>query len=168
MTLIVNNIIFENTLSGNSANITNLSANTITSGGTNLSTLFSPISQSATTQYGSFGVTVDGSGGVVTTGNKGYVTIPYSGTIYGWDIIGNVSGSCIIDVYKSTLELFPPTSANTITGNQKPTLTNQIINRNDSLTGWTTTISTNDIISFTILSATTLTRITLIIKTIKN
>jgi hypothetical protein len=118
--------------------------------------------------YGAFGLTIDGSGLPITTGQKGYVTIPYSATIYGWDLIGNISGSCVIDLWKTTLSSFPPTSINTITGNQKPTLNNQMVNRNDSLTGWTTSINANDILAFTVLSASTLSRVNLTIKTIKN
>jgi hypothetical protein len=118
--------------------------------------------------YGAFGLTIDGGGSLITTGLKGYVTIPYSATIYGWDIIGNTSGTCIIDLWKTTLSSFPPTSANTIAVSQKPTLSNQMINRNDTLTGWTTSINANDILAFTVLSASTVSRVNLTIKTIKN
>lgn len=119
--------------------------------------------------YSAFGITIDGSGVPITSGNKGYVTIPYPATIYGWDIIGNTTGNCYVELWKTNLSSFPPTSANTITGNQPPILTNQIINRNDSLTGWTTTsINNNDIIAFIVKSATTISRVTLTIKTIKN
>jgi hypothetical protein len=66
------------------------------------------------------------------------------------------------------LSSFPPTSANTITGSQMPTLSNQMINRNDALTGWTTSINANDILAFTVLTASTVSRVNLTIKTIKN
>ena len=118
--------------------------------------------------YSSFGLTIDGAGLPITTGHKGYVTIPYSATIYGWDLIGNTTGTCVVDLWKTTIGSFPPTSANTITGSQTPTLSNQMINRNDSLTGWTTTtINVNDILAFTVLTASTVSRVNLTIKTIK-
>src|SRR3990172_11151870 len=34
---------------------------------------------------GVFGITIDGQGGVISTGLKGKITIPYSGTITGWE-----------------------------------------------------------------------------------
>jgi len=118
--------------------------------------------------YGAFGLSIDNGSMPITIGQKGYITIPYSATIYGWDLIGNTSGTCVIDLWKTTLSSFPPTSANTITGSQMPTLSNQMINRNDALTGWTTSINANDILAFTVLTASTVSRVNLTIKTIKN
>jgi hypothetical protein len=113
---------------------------------------------------GSFGLTVDGAGSVITSGIKGYAVMPYNATITGWDIIGDVSGSCSVDVWKNTTV---PTSANTITGSEIPTLTNQQINSDNNLTTWSTGILINDIIAFNVISASTVSRINLIIKVIK-
>jgi len=113
---------------------------------------------------GSFGLTVDGAGSVITSGIKGYAVMPYNATITGWDIIGDVSGSCSVDIWKNTTV---PTSANTITGSEIPTLTNQQINSDNNLTTWSTGILINDIIAFNVISASTVSRINLIIKVIK-
>jgi hypothetical protein len=113
---------------------------------------------------GSFGITIDGAGSVITTGVKGYAVIPYNATITGYDIIGNTSGSCAVDIWKSTSV---PTSANTITGSEIPSLTNQQLNSDNSLTTWTTGIFINDIIAFNVISASTVSRINLIVKVIK-
>jgi hypothetical protein len=108
---------------------------------------------------GSFGITIDGAGTVITTGNKGYITIPYSGTITGWQIIANASGNCVIDVWKAAGTI--PTVANTITGTEKPTLTAQQINSDLTLTTWTTAVTAGDIIGFNVDSAGTITRVNL-------
>ena len=109
---------------------------------------------------GSFGITIDGAGSVITTGVKGYLTIPYAGTITGWQIIANATGSCVVDVWK-TASGAVPTVANTITGTEKPTLTSQQINTDLALTSWTTTVAQNDVVAFNVDSATTVSRVNL-------
>jgi len=145
-------------------------------GDTMTGTLFVP-TLSATTIYGdgsnitgmtgTFGITVDGSGSVLTNGVKGFVVMPYNATIIGWDIIGNTTGDCMVDVWKSTGPSIP-TIVNTITGTEKPRLNSQQINSDNTLTSWSTSLFTNDVVAFNVVSATTVSRINLIIKVIKN
>jgi hypothetical protein len=127
----------------------------------------SSISNSGATA-GSIGITIDGGGVTPSTGQKGgFITIPYSGTITGWDIFGNVSGSCVVDVWKCTYASFPPTIANTITASSKPTLTSSQKNTSSILTGWTTAVTEGDIFAFNLDSASTLTNINVILKITK-
>jgi hypothetical protein len=100
------------------------------------------------------GVTIDGSGGTITSGIKGYVQIPYACTINSWRIIATVSGSTVIDVWKTASPTIP-TVANTITGTAKPTLSVAQTSASSTLTGWTTAIAANDILAFNVDSATT-------------
>ncbi len=116
---------------------------------------------------GSFGITVDGNGGVISTGVKGYLTIPYNATITGWDIFGDQSGSCVIDIWKDSYGNFPPTVADTITGTEKPTLSSQQKNQDNNLTTWTTGLSAGDVLAFNVSSATTVTRVNLHVKVTK-
>ena len=125
---------------------------------------------SATTYYGisntgSFGITIDGGGNVITTGVKGYVEIPYNCTINSWTLTSDVSGSCVIDVWKDSYVNYPPTD--TIAGSEKPTLSSAIKNQDDNLTGWTTSVTAGDIIGFNVESASTVTRVNLSIKVTK-
>jgi hypothetical protein len=113
---------------------------------------------------GAFGLTIDGSGNVISTGFKQYLISPYDCNIYGWDIIGDVTGDIVIDVWKSNSV---PTSLDSITGTEKPTLSSQQINSNSALTTWTTLVNTGDILAFNVDSVVDLTKITLIIKNIK-
>ena len=116
---------------------------------------------------GSFGVTIDGGGSVIATGVMGYVTIPYNCTITGWDIFADQTGSCVIDLWKDVYSNFAPTIADTITGTEKPTLTSQQKNQDNSLSSWTTTVTAGDVIAFNVESAVTVTRINVIIKVTK-
>lgn len=116
------------------------------------------------TRIGSFGITIDGGGQTPTNGVKGYVTIPYDAVITGWDVIGNTTGNCVIDIWKSNSF---PTPSDSITGTEKPRLNTQQINRDDNLTTWNTIINKNNIIAFNLESSSVLTKINLIIKLIK-
>ena len=158
------------TLLGSDVRVDNLSANVgdfvaIDTNGKLVATA-SPSSPAGAAQ-GSFGITIDGGGSAITTGVKGYVEIPYDGTITGWTILGDVSGSCVIDVWKDTYANFPPTVADTIAGSEKPTLSSAIKNEDLTLTTWTTSVTTGDIIGFNVDSASTVTRVTLSIKITK-
>jgi len=120
------------------------------------------------TAAGSFGITVDGGGSVIPTGLRGFVVIPYSGTITEWTIIADQSGSSVVDIWKSTYAGAPPTIANTITGSALPTLTTSQKAQSSTLTGWTTSVTTGDVIGFNVNSASTITRLNLSIKITKS
>jgi len=102
---------------------------------------------------GSFGAVADAS----VTGVVGYITIPYNGTITGWQVIGDISGNCVFDVWKTSAGIIP-TVANTITGTEKPTLTAQQINSDLALTTWTTAVTAGDIVAINLDSASTLSK----------
>jgi hypothetical protein len=91
---------------------------------------------------GSFGAVADAS----TTGLIGYITIPYNGTITGWQVIGNVAGTCKFDVWKTASGTIP-TLADTIRGSEPPLLSSQQINSNLALTTWTTSVTAGDIVA---------------------
>jgi hypothetical protein len=98
---------------------------------------------------GSFGMTVDGGGALLTSGNIGYITMPYSGTITGWQVIGNVSGTCVFDVWKTASGIIP-TMSNSIVGTEKPNLLAQQINSDLTLTTWTTAVLVGDIVGISL------------------
>ena len=116
---------------------------------------------------GSCGITIDGQGGVISTGLKGFIQIPYSGTITGWHLFADVSGSIVIDIWKDIEANFPPTVADTIAGTEKPTLSSQQTSSDDDLTTWTKDVTAGDIIAFNVDSASTITRCTLTINILK-
>lgn len=97
---------------------------------------------------------VPGGGTVVATGVVQYVQVPYTGTITGFAIIGDQSGSIVVDVWKTNASA--PTVANTITASAKPTLSSSQYINSTTLTGWTTSVAANDVFGFHVDSATTL------------
>lgn len=112
---------------------------------------------------GSFGLTVDGGGSVITTGVKGYITIPYDMTITGWTIFADQAGSAVVDVWKDTYTNFPPDVTDTIAGTEKPTLSSVQKNTDATLTTWITAVTAGDVIAFNVDSATTVTRINVLV-----
>lgn len=117
---------------------------------------------------GSFGITIDGGGSAITTGDKGNIVVPYDCEIVGWTILGDVTGSIVVDLWKDTYANYPPTVADTITGTEKPTLSSAIKNQDNTLTSWTTSVSAGDIIKFNVDSASTVQRVNIVINVIKN
>ena len=107
------------------------------------------------------GITVDGSWTVLTTWIKWYKRIPFSGVITGWTILGDVSGSIVMNVRKSNYASWP-TMAN-IAWTEKPTLSSAIKNQDVSLGTWTTDISEGDILEYSIESVATIKRVHLFI-----
>jgi len=116
----------------------------------------------------SFGITIDGAGSIITTGVQGDIVIPYSMTISSWTLIADQVGSIVIDVWKDTYANYPATQSDTITGSAKPTLSSVIKNQSSTLTGWTTTINSGDIIRFNVDSVSTITKATLVIQGTQN
>jgi len=107
---------------------------------------------------------IDGGGSAITTGVKGDIMIPYSCTVQSWDIAADVSGSIVVDVWKDTYANFPPTVADTVTGSEKPTLSSAQKNQDTSLSSWTTAFTKGDWLRFNVDSATTVTRVTVVIR----
>jgi hypothetical protein len=119
------------------------------------------------TSKGSFGVTFNGIGGVVSVGKTDWICIPYNCIITGWEIYGDITGSCVIDMWKDTYANFPPTVGDQITNGEKPTLSSAVKNRNLSLTTFSTSITAGDCIMFYVESCSFLTKINLIVYTNK-
>lgn len=107
------------------------------------------------------GITIDGGGSAITTGVKGYVEVPYACTIQQATILLDQSGSIVIDVWKDSYANYPPTDADSITASAVPTVSSATKSQDSTLTGWTTSITANDILGFNVDSITTATRATL-------
>jgi len=118
--------------------------------------------------YDNLQIIIDGGGSAITTGVKADLVVPYNCTVIGWDILGNASGSIVVDVWKDTYANFPPTVADTITGTEKPTLSSVAKNQDVALSSWTTTLTRNDILRFNVDSAATVTRVTLSLRIKRN
>jgi hypothetical protein len=112
----------------------------------------------------SFGVAMDGGGSVLTAGVAGYITIPYACTISGWSVQADQSGSVSVDVWKTAAAI--PGSANKISGSAGPSLAGAQLAQSATLTGWTTSVNPNDVVGFSVASASSITRATVIVNCI--
>ena len=110
---------------------------------------------------------IDGGGAAITTGQKGHLEVAFRMTVQGWTIIADQSGSIVVDIWKDTYANFPPTSGDTITGTEKPTLTAQQKNQDLTLTSWTTGLAVGDILAFNVDSVLTVTRVTISIRGVR-
>jgi len=109
------------------------------------------------------GGTFDGNGSVITAGTILYVDCPVSGTITAARLLADQSGSIVIDVWKDTYANYPPTVADTITASAKPTLSAAQKSEDTTLTGWTTSVTAGDVFAFKVDSATTVTRVRVVL-----
>ena len=100
----------------------------------------------ANLKIGSFGVTVDGVSSTIQVGQTGFVTLPYAGTITGWSITTNASGSIQFGVWKAAGAI--PVLADSIVASAPPTLTTAQFVTSTTLTGWTTTFAAGDVFGF--------------------
>ena len=107
---------------------------------------------------------IDGGGSAITAGIKGDIMVPFNCSVLGWDIVADASGSIVVDIWKDTYANYPPTVADTIAGSEKPTLSSATKNNDTSLSSWTTSVAAGDYIGFKVDSATTVTRVHLLVK----
>jgi hypothetical protein len=114
--------------------------------------------------YGSIGCNIDAGAAIISSGHKGYLSVPYDCTILSNTLIANTSGSAILDIRKCAYGDFPTTTS--IIASAPPTLNGQI-STDTTLTGWTTDISTNDILEFKVNSCSLISKLSLILKTSK-
>ena len=105
------------------------------------------------------GITVDGGGSALTTGLKGFYRVPFSGTITGYSLQSDITGSVVFDVWKANDSI--PDNGDSITASVQPTLSSAQYVDSTTLTGWNIDVNAGDVIGFNIDSASTLTRVTL-------
>ena len=95
----------------------------------------------------------------ISTGAKGLKTVPYLGTIIGWKLVSDTATSTVVDLWKSNGTI--PTISDTITGTAKPTLSTTQLATSTTLTGWTTSVSPDDVFLLYVDSNTVATYISL-------
>lgn len=111
---------------------------------------------------GMVGITIDGGGAPPATGSKGYIRIPFGATIIDWMLLADVSGSAQITIKKCNFSGFPTTTS--IVASAQPRLTSAQKATSSTLTGWTTSVTADDIWEFNLDSVTTCNRLTLNVK----
>lgn len=105
----------------------------------------------------------NGGGSALTAIIETDVQIPFDCTITKVTLVGDVSGSAVVDIWKSTFAAFPPVVGGSIVASAKPTLSAAQTYSDSTLTGWTTAISAGDCLRFHLTSASTVGRLVLTI-----
>lgn len=108
----------------------------------------------------SINMLIDGGGSVLTTGIKGDITVPFDCTLVSVSALADQTGSIVVDVWKDTLDNFPPTDADSITGTPI-TIDNAISAEDTDVSGWVTDFLIGDILRFNVDSCTTITRVSI-------
>lgn len=110
---------------------------------------------------------IDGGGSAIATGIKGDFVIPFACTITGIAVLGDQSGSIVIDLWQGTIaEQIAGTivDADSITASDPPTVSSAIGVDDDTLTDWDATVNALQVIRVNVDSCTTMTRCTLVLK----
>jgi len=124
---------------------------------------------------GSIFITLYDGGANLTTGKKDTpVYVPYNGTCTGWEMLAYnssnnlMTASCVVDVISGRFTTLPISTANSIAGTEKPTLTNQSSSFSSSLSTWTS-LTAGDYIQAEIESVSTgVAKITVAVKVTKS
>lgn len=116
-------------------------------------------------EYVTLHAIIDGGGAAITTGVKGDIgPLPFKLQPIEWTLLGDQSGSIVIDIWKDSYANFPPVVGDSVTASAKPTISSAAKAQSSTLTGWTTTWSAGDTLRLNVDSVTTLQRATLAIR----
>lgn len=104
-------------------------------------------------------IVIDGGGSTITTGIKGFIRVPVFSFISSWQVMADQSGSIVVDVLGANSAV---PSASIVGSGNKPTLSSAQYSGVVTPSGWTQTgfFVTNEWIGFNVISATTVTRVT--------
>lgn len=87
---------------------------------------------------------------VIATGDYGKMEVPFACTLSRWTILAEETGDLDVRVDKDVYANYPPTAADSICAAACPSVSNANKGQSSTLTGWTTTISEDDILSFVV------------------
>lgn len=107
---------------------------------------------------------IDGGGLTVTTGVKGDIEVPFACTITSATLLADQTGDIVIDIWKDTFANAPPDNSDSITASAPPTISNGVKSTDSTLSGWTTTLSTGDILRFSVDSVVDIQRVVLTLR----
>jgi hypothetical protein len=99
----------------------------------------------------------------ITSGTKGSLGLDVSGRIESWTLVSEDTGSIVIDIRKDTFDTYP-NNLTSIVGSEYPRLSNQSKNRDESLSTWSTDLVSGDILDFTVVSCSGITKCSLFLR----
>lgn len=102
---------------------------------------------------------------VIPTGVKLHIRVPFDFEVTRWTLLAKESGSIVVDVNEFTsLANFDSDTKASITGTDTPDLVADRGDESTALTGWTTVLVQGLILEAEVDSATTITRVTLVLR----
>jgi len=148
------NVICQSLSSGNLVSIAPLTERTVFADGINVNFADQPTLQAG------FEFIIDGGGGTPTSGVKGFGVMPFTFQVTQWTVIADTSnGTGTLDVLKSSYAIYSSGVAS-VTGSSQPTVSG-VKNQSSTLTGWTTTWNSGDVLQFSLSSPSSFTKVTL-------
>ena len=107
---------------------------------------------------------LSGGGSAIASGTFVDVPVPITGTIESWALIGDQSGSLQVSVRKEAAATWPPTSTESIVASAPLVISGAVQASSSTLTGWTTEITTTELLRFWVDSlATSITQATAVL-----
>jgi hypothetical protein len=100
----------------------------------------------------------------INTGVKGYQQVPFDFLITEVSMVGDASGSAVVDIWKDTFANFPPTDADSITSATPITMSASQKAQDTTLTGWTRTLAAGDWLAFNVDSISTCKQLTVVLR----
>lgn len=102
----------------------------------------------------------------ISTGIVLFFEVPFAVNITEWTLLGDQSGSIVLDLRKCTYAQFDagsthPVSGDSVVASAPPLISGATKNQSTTLTGWTTTWSAGDIVAIYVSSVATLKKVTL-------
>jgi hypothetical protein len=113
---------------------------------------------------GAFELTLEGAGAPLTTGVKYDFEVPFDCTLTGHTVLADQTGSIVIGIWKDSYANFPPTVDDSVVASAPPTLSSAQKAQDNTLTGWTKSLSAGDILRFNVVSASAVQRVALILR----
>jgi hypothetical protein len=103
---------------------------------------------------------IDAGGVVISEGLRGCLYIPFDGTIISANILADVSGDIVVDIWKDVLANYPPADDDSICAAAPLTIVGATY-ATGTITTWDKTITAGDVLSFNIDSIATITNVTI-------
>lgn len=101
---------------------------------------------------------------VISGTAQAMLQVPFNATIVAARLLLKESGDLVIDVWKDTYANYPPTDVDSICSGVEPTASSAIKYENLTLSGWTTSITSGDCLTFHVDSASTVTQATIVLE----
>ena len=112
-------------------------------------------------------VVISGGENVVMAGVALDVIVPFDCEITSATALAKESGTLQVDIWKGTYASYPPTDANSITASAPVKIIGWYKTQDTTLSGWTKTISANDILRFNVDGVTLITQATITLNVTK-